>query len=1169
TAWLCLLLAGSAYAAKNHFASSPFDNFRIECPKGAGATGLGVKMVESVGAARQDVVFDLSCDDVNEIYPWINMPGGVKSVEREDCYYSKMFDPIIDDDIDLSCRAREYVAGITRISETRIQVLCCRLRSRDEFNCGELTFNKPLGLTRSSIIENENMLINGLSIQGMTYKVRFCDLAPRSIDAIMEDVPPNRRKIVHIDTTKAPSTFATNPYLKHTSPSITTATSTAPTTTTQRFIQTEAPQFSSASYESGEAPTTKPEELEPLTDADLLSISSELEYENPVDGNSVPLARARGVAQVQRKAIVSADGVLKAGFSIDEPTNVFEKKPFVDVIPSSTTTTSTTESSISEELEEATTADSAAEDTAAESEEIDEDVVEKLAKEELTTPVPTTTTSSTTTTTTTQSTTTTTTTTPAPTTTTTVSTTTQPPTTTTTMAPTTEASFTPDFSGVDLLGVEVKEKVEQVAKSAPLPVVEHSRPHIVPNPTLDILPVKSTATIHDAESKNGPQMNEEISRLIKRIQDAQSEREQVALFQQSISSLLSKEEAAKAPELVVPHPADQLTVANLDFPQKPSRNQQMTLRGNRISKADLPLRSSSQDTRAHADSSYLLLKSIDDQRRSPIRTAVHPYVRGATLDDDKTEISKNGEVASHKPKGNWRIQIGTTPESSFIAPLQTPTPIQAPTIQSSHSPVQLAPLRSTAQLAPKVVRPAFVRPVTTTTSTTTTTTTTTTPKPVPVDPLLFKQHVVLSHRDLDRISDQADYVDPESLDERVHGLQQRRDIIGKTHERSNRKYSMKSKKMDNAFLIDEETRISPFEEPLMIKGGRRPLPPLPPLRVFGKKDKKMKAEIKAKLNAARFTTTTPETTTNAATSTTTTSTATTSEATTSKAVETTTAKATKKTTIGAKATTTSGKVSVTKTPVTSMKKTTVSTTVIPTTVSSTGVESGEIAQDEELSMELPEMAVVDIDEETLSNSLGEEIRRAPARYSRLQPEMTDEKSEGEAPDFGESIDGPVVSIEKTARRMAKMMKMSKDAVKTHQPVDGEAMVVNGMVPMAAPSLPVVDPDTSGADFNSPLQLSLESDSPASSQEITTTTEYSTTTEYDSDKFFVTRKPIPYVWRPKVLTFCTKEDAVRDIDGMVVACGGELEWETPRCPSGSECFHADDSIYMICCPVARG
>ncbi|GMT36448.1 hypothetical protein PFISCL1PPCAC_27745, partial [Pristionchus fissidentatus] len=85
----------------------------------------------------------------------------------------------------------------------------------------------------------------------------------------------------------------------------------------------------------------------------------------------------------------------------------------------------------------------------------------------------------------------------------------------------------------------------------------------------------------------------------------------------------------------------------------------------------------------------------------------------------------------------------------------------------------------------------------------------------------------------------------------------------------------------------------------------------------------------------------------------------------------------------------------------------------------------------------------------------------------------------------------------------------------------------------------------------------------------TTTSIPSTTAYDADSFFVTRRPIPYVWRPKVLTFCTKEDAVRDIDGMVVACGGEVEWDPPRCPTGTECFHADDSIYMICCPVASG
>ncbi|GMT36447.1 hypothetical protein PFISCL1PPCAC_27744, partial [Pristionchus fissidentatus] len=1000
SAWLCLLLASSSvFAAKNHFASSPFDNFRIECPKGAGATGLGVKMVESVGAARQDVVFELSCDDVNEIYPWINMPGGVKSVEREDCYYSKMFDPIIDEDIDMSCRAREYMAGITRISETRIQVLCCRLRSRDEFNCGELTFNKPLGLTRSTVIENENTLINGLSIQGMTYKVRFCDLSPRSIDEIMEDVPPNRRKIVRISTTKAPAN--TNPYLKHTTPS--TVTTTVPSTTSApRFIETEAPHLAApASYESHEEPTTAPETLEPLSDADLLSISSELEYENPV-GNSVPLrARARGVAAVQTKAIVSADGVLKASsFSIDEPTSVFDKKSFVDVVP----TTMTEESTIEPESES-----TEIEDGQEEEEEVEEPSTTTTAAPTTTTTttaVPTTTTTVTTTTTT-----------RAPTTTTTTTTTTTVPTTTKTPT-TTEAVFTPNFDGAELMrGVHAN----IVGKPSPVAV---PHPLVVPNPT-HIVPVNA-AKVHDAEASNGPQMNEEINRLIKRIQDAQSEREQVALFQQSISNLLTKEEKLKGQgeyesrtfsKLAVPLVDDRLTIANLDFPQKPSRNQQLPLRGNRISKADLPLRSSSQDTRAHADASYLLLKTVDDERRAPVRSS-HPYVHGVSLEDDKKEISKNGEVQQSVFFQKWKNRFRFRPPRTSAAPAATAAPTT-----TSVRPVQLTP---------KVARPAFVRPVVKKTTTTTTSTTTTTA--APIDPLLFKKKLVLSNRDLDRITDLADYIDPESDDERTHGLQQRRDIVGKTHERNNRRYRVKSKKMDNALLIDEDTRVSPFEESAVPILGKKSLTPLPvsplfhfrhtPLRVFTKKDKKMKAEIKAKLNAARFA---PKTTTT--TEIPTTATATTSAASAAPAAAATTVLPVSTTVVS----------TTTATPTTSAAP---ATTEKSTTAAAKSEQSGELAQDEELSMELPEMTVEEVDEETLTNALSKNIRRAPARYSRLQPEMMSDKPIPDTP-VGISIDSPVVSIEKAARKMAKMMKMSKDAVKIHIPVDGEAMVING------------------------------------------------------------------------------------------------------------------------------
>lgn len=58
--------------------------------------------------------------------------------------------------------------------------MCCRLRSRDEFNCKDLIFNKPIGLTRSTLIENDNQLINAIRIEERNYVVRFCDLAPRA-----------------------------------------------------------------------------------------------------------------------------------------------------------------------------------------------------------------------------------------------------------------------------------------------------------------------------------------------------------------------------------------------------------------------------------------------------------------------------------------------------------------------------------------------------------------------------------------------------------------------------------------------------------------------------------------------------------------------------------------------------------------------------------------------------------------------------------------------------------------------------------------------------------------------------------------------------------------------------------------------------------------------------
>uniref|UniRef100_A0A158PCM2 SET domain-containing protein n=1 Tax=Angiostrongylus cantonensis TaxID=6313 RepID=A0A158PCM2_ANGCA len=139
--------------SRHVFVSSPFDNFRMECPKRAAAVELSIRMVESVGAKRQDVVLDMTCEGINELFPWVNIPFGISEMEREECYYSTMFDPILDETSDFSCKRREYLAGITRLTDTRIQLMCCRLRSRDEYNCQETIFNKPVGLTKSTVIE--------------------------------------------------------------------------------------------------------------------------------------------------------------------------------------------------------------------------------------------------------------------------------------------------------------------------------------------------------------------------------------------------------------------------------------------------------------------------------------------------------------------------------------------------------------------------------------------------------------------------------------------------------------------------------------------------------------------------------------------------------------------------------------------------------------------------------------------------------------------------------------------------------------------------------------------------------------------------------------------------------------------------------------------------------
>ncbi|CAK5078512.1 unnamed protein product [Meloidogyne enterolobii] len=167
--------------------SSPFDNFRIECPQTSGAQRLAIRMVESQGQKRQDTVFVLSCQQIGELYPWLEIPEELADQEHEECHYTQQFDILLDKQMNWTCSEREYLAGIARLSDTRIQLECCKLRTRNEGNCVEYDYEKPAGSGARVEIEYQGKLINALAVYGDLIRVRFCDLSPRPIDDIMAE----------------------------------------------------------------------------------------------------------------------------------------------------------------------------------------------------------------------------------------------------------------------------------------------------------------------------------------------------------------------------------------------------------------------------------------------------------------------------------------------------------------------------------------------------------------------------------------------------------------------------------------------------------------------------------------------------------------------------------------------------------------------------------------------------------------------------------------------------------------------------------------------------------------------------------------------------------------------------------------------------------------------
>uniref|UniRef100_A0A914LPA3 Uncharacterized protein n=1 Tax=Meloidogyne incognita TaxID=6306 RepID=A0A914LPA3_MELIC len=176
--------------------SSPFDNFRIECPQTSGAQRLAIRMVESQGQKRQDTVFVLSCQQIGELYPWLEIPEELADQEHEECHYTQQFDILLDKQMNWT-----------------IQLECCKLRTRNEGNCVEYDYEKPAGSGARVEIEYQGKLINALAVYGDLIRVRFCDLSPRPIDDIMAETTKTTPTIAiaHAVTSNGNSGFPLRP----------------------------------------------------------------------------------------------------------------------------------------------------------------------------------------------------------------------------------------------------------------------------------------------------------------------------------------------------------------------------------------------------------------------------------------------------------------------------------------------------------------------------------------------------------------------------------------------------------------------------------------------------------------------------------------------------------------------------------------------------------------------------------------------------------------------------------------------------------------------------------------------------------------------------------------------------------------------------------------------
>lgn len=129
------------------------------------------------------------------------------------------------------------------------------------------------------------------------------------------------------------------------------------------------------------------------------------------------------------------------------------------------------------------------------------------------------------------------------------------------------------------------------------------------------------------------------------------------------------------------------------------------------------------------------------------------------------------------------------------------------------------------------------------------------------------------------------------------------------------------------------------------------------------------------------------------------------------------------------------------------------------------------------------------------------------------------------------------------------------------------------LPVQQQLVPMTEPSTTTTEISTPIYTTTEIPSTTTISQIeeipVEQISQKEQARYNPLNFYHTIPPHRQLIHEKVqiLTFCTKDAAIRDENQMVIACGVDDEvWQPSRCPISTDCFTSPDSLYRICCPV---